>query len=109
MIRLALANNQYTPYYRMGRKSLAQKIFEETEPDNEKGTWLVLYDFKAIKPSSKFWTNQKRIQTIVGEGALIQYSVFKTQSKRGALTAVKLAQHYGANTEIYKAEKIEPA
>ena len=93
----------------MGRKSLAKKIYETISTEKEKGTWLVLYDFKAIKPSSKFWTNLKRIQTIVGEGGLIQYSVFKTQSKRGALTVVKLAQHYGANTEIYKAEKVDPA
>ncbi len=74
---------------------------------HEKGTWLVLYDFKGIKPSSKFWSNLKKNQAIVGEGALIQYSVFKTKTKRGALTAVKLAQHYGANTESYKAEKID--
>ena len=91
----------------MGRKSLAQKIFEETEPDNEKGTWLILYDFKGIKPNSKFWTNLKRIQKLVGEGTLIQYSVFKTSTKQGAITAHKLAKHYGATTEIYKAEHVD--
>jgi len=44
----------------MGRISLAKKYYEETETDDEKGTWLVLYDFKGIKPSSKFWANLKR-------------------------------------------------
>jgi len=44
----------------MGRIRLAKKYYEETETDDEKGTWLVLYDFKGIKPSSKFWANLKR-------------------------------------------------
>ena len=91
----------------MGRQSLAKKYYDETKAEEEKGTWLVLYDFKGIKPSSKFWSNLKRVQSLVGEGTLIQYSVIRTGSKRGALTAVKLARHYGAETEIYRVEKIE--
>ncbi len=90
----------------MGRISLAKKYYEETETDDEKGPWLVLYDFKGIKPNSKFWTNLKRAQAIVGEGALIQYSVLTTDSKRGAITAVKLAKHYGAQVKLFKATEV---
>jgi hypothetical protein len=60
----------------MGRISLAKKYYEETETDDEKGAWLVLYDFKGIKPS------------------------------RGAITAVKLAKHYGAQVKLFKAEEV---
>lgn len=91
----------------MGRISLAKKYYEETETDDEKGTWLVLYDFKGIKPSGKFWTNLKRVHALVGEGSLIQYSVFTTESKRGAITAVRLAKHYGAQVKLFKAEEVD--
>ncbi len=42
----------------MGRKSLADKIFEghrEEEPGED--TWLVIYDFQGVKPSNKFYDN----------------------------------------------------
>ena len=100
-------DSQYTPYRRiMGRISLAKKYYEETETTNEKGTWLMLYDFKNMKPNSKFWLNLKRIQTLTGKGSLIQYSVFTTDSKRGAITAVKLAKHYGAQVKLFKVEEV---
>ena len=90
----------------MGRISLAKKYYEETETDDEKGSWLVLYDFKGMKPSSKFWANLKRVHALAGEGTLIQYSVFTTNKKRSAITAVKLAKHYGAQVKLFKAEEI---
>ncbi len=91
----------------MPRISLAKQYYEETETDDETGSWLVLYDFIGIKPSSKFWINLKRIQAIVGVGTLIQYSAFKTDSKRGAITTVKLAKHYGARLKMFKAEEVD--
>ena len=93
----------------MGRKSLAEKYHEQVEEDHEeeRGTWLVLYDFKGIKPSTKFWTNMKRVEELVDGGSLIQYSVFKTASKRGAITVLRLAEHYGAETILYRAERMD--
>ena len=92
----------------MGRKSLAEKYYEETENiPEEQGTWLVLYDFKGIKPSTKYWTNLNRLIKITGGGALIQYSVFTTMNRRAAAVAKKLAEHYGAETVWYKVEKVE--
>ncbi len=93
----------------MGRKSIAEKIYELVEEDyeEERGTWLVLYDFKGVKANSKFWTNMKRVENLVNGGSLIQYSVFKTASKRGAITVSKLAEHYGGETILYRAERID--
>ena len=92
----------------MGRKSLAEKYFEETEKiPEEDGIWLVLYDFKGIKPSVKYWTNLNRLIKMTGGGSLIQYSVFTTKEKRAAFAARKLAKHYGAETIVYKVEKEE--
>jgi len=91
----------------LGRKSLAEKYYEETPEHEEKGTWIVLYDFKGIKPSSKYWYNLKRLIALTEESSLIQYSVFMTNDKRGAITATKLAKHYGANIRAFKAEELE--
>jgi len=93
---------------KMGRKSLALKIYEDCEDiEEETGTWLVLYDFKGIKPNSKFWDNLGRIKSLAGSGSLIQYSVFMSNSKRGAVMAMKIAHHYGAERIMYRVEKVE--
>jgi len=93
----------------MGRKSLAKKIYERVEEDHEeeRGTWLVLYDFKGVKANSKFWTNMKRVEDLVDGGSLIQYSVFMTASKRGAITVLRLVEHYGGETILYSAERMD--
>ena len=92
----------------MGRKSLALKIYEDGEDiEDEPGTWLVLYDFKGIKPNSKFWDNLHRIKNLAGSGSLIQYSVFQSNSKRGAVSALKIARHYRAESIMYKVEQVE--
>jgi len=92
----------------VGRISLAVKFYEDTENiPEEEGTWLVLYDFKGIKPSTKYWTNLNRIIKIAGEGSLVQYSVFTTKDKRAAAAVKRLARHYGAETIVYKVKKAE--
>jgi len=93
----------------MGRKSLAEKLYEQVKEDHEEelGTWLALYDFKGLKPNTKFWTNVKRVMNLVNGGSLIQYSIFKTASKIGAITVIRLAKHYRAETILYRAERME--
>ena len=61
----------------MGRKSLAEKFYEEAseEEDGEEEIWLVLYDFGS-KSNPRFWGNVRRLMGLVGEGLLVQYSVF---------------------------------
>ena len=92
----------------MGRKSLAQEYYEEIheKEDEEEGTWLVLYDFKS-KPNPRFWANIKRLIGLVGEGSLVQYSVFMTRSRRGAMAAERIAWHYGASVMVFKGEQVE--
>ena len=93
----------------MGRKSLAEKYYEQVKKSHEEevGTWLVLYDFRGMKANSNFWTNIKRVEELVEGGSLIQYSAFTTESRRGAITVHMLAEHYGAETVLYRAERIE--
>ena len=91
----------------MGRKSLAEQYYGEipAKEDEEEGTWLVLYDFKS-KPNPRFWANIKRLIGLVGEGSLVQYSVFMTKSRRGAMACEKIARHYGATLMVFKGEEI---
>ena len=91
----------------MGRKSIAQEYYGEIpeKEDEEEGTWLVIYDFKS-KPNPRFWANIKRLIGLVGEGSLVQYSVFMTKSRRGAMAGEKIARHYGARLMVFKGEEI---
>ncbi len=92
----------------MGRKSIAEEYYGEIseEEDGEEGTWLVLYDFMS-KPNPRFWGNVKRLIGLVGEGSLVQYSVFMTRSRRGAMAAERIARHYGASVMVFKGEEVE--
>ena len=93
----------------MGRKSLAQKFYEEipNEEDRVNGTWIVFYDFRGQKPNPKFWTNLNRLIALLDNGSMVQYSVFMTKRRRGAISAVKLAKHYGAEVMVFKGEEAE--
>ena len=92
----------------MGRKSIAQEYYGEIteKEDEEEGIWLVLYDFKS-KPNPRFWADIKRLVVLVGEESLVQYSVFMTGSRRGAMACEKIAQHYGASVMVFKGEQVE--
>jgi len=61
----------------------------------------------ALARATKFWTNIKRVMNLVNGGSLIQYSVFKTDSKRGAITVLRLAKHYGGEAVLYRAEEMD--
>jgi len=93
----------------MGRKSIAEIFYEEVKKDYEEktGSWIVVYDFMRMKANSNFWANITRVKNLVGEGSLIQNSVYKTPSKRGAITVLRLARHYGAEAIMYRAEVID--
>ena len=89
----------------LGRKSIADKYYEETPEYEEEGTWIIVYNFGS-KPNPRFWSNLKRLLTLVDAGAVVQYSVLKTSSKRGMVTAVKIARHYGASIMVFKGEEV---
>jgi hypothetical protein len=91
----------------MPRQSLAEEYYLEAEetPEEPGVEWLLLYDFKEVKLSTKFWTNLKRLGGLGGESSLIQYSVFLTDRKSMA-AAAELAEHYGADTTCLQARAV---
>ena len=90
----------------MGRRSLAEEYYDKYVEDEAPGRWLVVYDFKGVKPSTKFWDNLKRLQGMAG-GTLLQYSVFMTGDGRAALAARDLVGHYGGLCLLFRGEIIE--
>ncbi len=89
----------------MGRKSLAEKIFEEykkQEPGED--TWLIIYDFPGIKPTGKFYDNLNRIKTMATDGQLVQYSVYMTRDQRAAKATRDLVKHYDGQVMMFKGE-----
>jgi len=44
----------------------------------------------------------ERLFGSAGDGSLVQYSVYITGSRRGAMVAVKLARHYGGDVMVFK-------
>jgi len=52
------------------------------------------------QPNSRFWGNVRRLIGLVGEGSLVQYSVFMTRSRRGAMAVERIARHYGASVMV---------
>jgi hypothetical protein len=93
----------------MGRRSLAETFYEESNIENTYlYDWVVIYDFHKTKPNRNFYTNLKRLREVVPDAWMEQYSVFKTRDFKGALTAWKLAKHYGAETALYKVEEVNP-
>lgn len=92
----------------MGRKSLVKKLYEEIEVAEAPGqSWLVVYDFLGAKPSPNFWTNLQRLSGMLEDGALTQYSVFRTSDLKGAVVAGLIAQHYGAEILFFKVEEAQ--
>jgi len=88
---------------------LAEEFLEKADQYEEiKGTWLVIYDFKGVKPSPRFWGNLKRLMGLIEDGSMVQYSVFRTRSRRGAVVAVMLAEHYGAQVLTFRGKEADP-
>ena len=87
------------------RKSLAEIFYGETAMDPEIGSWLVLYTFKGIRPQSKLYSNLARLIALA-RGDMEMRGVFKTDSKRGALTAIKIVKHYGGEASLFKVEEV---
>ena len=90
----------------MGRRSLAETYYEQYDEDKAPGLWLVVYDFKGIKPSTKFWANLTRLKGLSG-GTLLQYSVFMTWDSRAARAARDLVDHYAGVGILFRGEIIE--
>ena len=92
----------------MGRRSLAEQIWEKyAEEPNGQETWLVIYDFQENKPTTKFYDNINRIQTLAEDGQLIQYSVYMTRDQRAAKAIRDLVHHYEGQVFTFRGEITE--
>jgi hypothetical protein len=91
------------------RRTLAEELYSEAEetPEEEDVEWLLLYDFRDMKPHTNFWTNLSRLTALGGRSRLIQYSAFVTCSRRIVVSAKELAEHYGASTEVFRGREAE--
>jgi hypothetical protein len=91
----------------MTRKSLADTYYLEAEETAEEPgvEWILLYDFEGLKPSTKFWTNLSRLAAKSEGSTLIQRSVFLAKRRRVVAAARRLAEHYGANVEVFKGHR----
>lgn len=84
----------------MGRKSIAEKIIESLEGEEDDSAWIVCYDFKANTHLNRFYKNRNRLISELG-GNMIQHSVFLGPVQ--ASTALHgLAKQYGANVIKYE-------
>jgi len=78
----------------MGRKSRAQKIIDSIEKDIESEfQYLIVYDFRKIQATNRFWTNLNEIIGRLG-GEMLQYSVYFGPIK-GAIAVHDLVEGYG--------------
>ena len=59
----------------------------------------------SIRARTKYWSNLTRVIDLAGGDAEVR-GVFRTNSKRGALTAIKIVKHYGGESSLYKVEEI---
>jgi hypothetical protein len=92
----------------MGRRSLAEQIWKQyTEEEPGTHTWLVIYDFKGTKPTTKFYDNIHRIQALGTDGDLIQFSVFMTHDRRAAKAVRDLIRHYDGQVTVFRGEPTE--
>ena len=92
----------------MGRRSLAEQLYEESEEGEEKdGEWLIVYDFES-KPNPRLWTNLNLLSSYASGSRLIQHSVYTTSSARVARAVIMLAKHYGAMVESFSGEIMWP-
>ena len=107
VIELGLSPSYLTSLTRgVGRRSLAETYYEQYEEDKAPGVWLVVYDFKGVKPSTKFWDNLNRLKGLSG-GTLLQYSVFMTRDSRAARAARDLVEHYAGVSTLFRGELME--
>lgn len=67
---------------------------------------MILYDFKEVKPSTRFWDNLKRLQEKSGESALVQYSVLMTRDERVAKAAADLVTYYDGDVIKFRGELV---
>jgi len=90
----------------MGRKSIAQKIIDSLEEDEENDIrWVICYDFRLGTPLRRFYRNRDEIMRRLG-GLMVQYSVF-FGPQRASMALTELARRYGAHVSRFRVDLSE--
>jgi len=91
----------------LSQTSLAQQILDEYASADEEGIWIVVYDFRGLKPSPRFWVNLRRLKESA-DCRSVQYSVVVAGSRGAAAAVSRLASHYGADVAVFRGEAVDP-
>jgi hypothetical protein len=91
----------------LSQTSLAKQILDKEASPDEEGTWIVVYDFRDLKPCPRFWVNLRRLKELA-DCRSIQYSVVVAGNLRTASAVAKLASHYGADVVVFRGEAVPP-
>jgi hypothetical protein len=97
----------------MGRKPLLKILANEiTIQNSRKNKWLLSYRFTGSRSNPHFFNKiQELTNNLHQEGAFVdktQTSVLITNDLHGAVTAAKLAKHYGAEIKLFKVKELDP-
>jgi hypothetical protein len=85
----------------LSQTSLAQQILDEEASADEEGTWIVVYDFRDLKPCPRFWVSLRRLKDLA-ECRSIQYSVVVAGNQKTASAVAEQASHYGADVAVFR-------
>jgi len=92
----------------MGRKSLADHFFERYRgEDSGELFWIVLYNFKNMKLSGRFYDNLTKAIALTKEEVILQHSRVITQDQRTAKTVRDLVLHYGGKVTMFRGEQFD--
>ena len=89
----------------MPRRSIAEKILKEVEISDDKGKYIIVYDFPlryGEKISIKFYKNLHRILLHDKNSINIQKSVIMVSSLKISKAIAKLIKHYGGKVQIFR-------
>ena len=91
----------------MGRKKLVVIMKEELKGKvkDEKGSFLVVYDFSGRKNPKEFYNQIFELVKMGYKVMRIQKSVYLVEGLEAATYLAWLGEHYGADVRIFKVEK----
>jgi len=94
---------------RRGRKKVAIKILKEINEKDEKGDYIVVYDFGKRIPTEFYKGIEYLKEETKDDGIIInrwQKSVYYTNSKQIALAIKSLAEHYHAKVLVLRISEV---
>jgi len=86
----------------MGRKKLVDKVLESIDEKDEKGEYIIVYDFYETKIPKEFYNS---LDNLRDKGFLlmsIQRSVLRTNSKLCAMVIKSLVEYYKGTCRVFR-------